>query len=86
MSKQQAVETIAESVGLLQPCRFDVCEELTWDEEKLNAAYRYAAKIFRNNDPLTKGFKTQKELTDRIKNLSDIYDTECACDRLLAKD
>jgi hypothetical protein len=86
MSKQQAVETIAEKVGLLRPCRNEICDELTLDEEQLESAYHYAAKVFKNNDPLTKDFKTQKELTDRIKNLSEIYDTECACDRLLAKD
>ena len=86
MSKQQAVETIAERVGLLKPCRFGICDELTWHEEQLESAYRYAAKLLKNNDPLTKGFKTQRELTNRIKNLSDIYGTECACDRHIAKD
>jgi hypothetical protein len=82
----QGMVTIAENVGLLKPCRFEICDELTWDEEQLESAYRYAAKMFKNTDALTQGFKTQRELTDRIKNLSDDFGTECACDRHIAKD
>ena len=86
MSKQQAVETIAEKVGLLRPCRFEICPERTWHKEHLDSAYHYAAKIFKKNDPLTRDFKNQNELTGRIKGLEDDFDTECACDRLIAKD
>ena len=86
MSREQAVFTIAERVGLLKPCRFEICDEFTWDEEQLESAYRYAATIFKKNDPLTREFKSQKELTDWIKALEDNSSTECACDRQMAKD
>ena len=88
MSKQQVVVTIAENVGLLKPCKFEICEELTWDDsdDHLEAAYRYAARLFKNNSPLTRDFKNQKELTDRIKSLEDDFGTECACERHMAKD
>lgn len=88
MSKLRVVVTIAESVGLLKPCKFEICDELIWDDsdEHLESAYRYAAHLFKNNAPLTRDFKSQKELTDRIKSLEDDFGTECVCERQIAED
>jgi hypothetical protein len=84
--KHQAAVVIAEKVGLLTPCRFGICDDLTWHEEQLDSAYHYAAKVLKTDDPLTRDFKTQRELTDLIKSLEDDFDGECACDRTMAKD
>jgi hypothetical protein len=86
MSKQQAAVTIAQKVALLKPCRFEICDELTFDEEQTESAYKYAAYLFKKKDPLTRDFKNQRELTDRIKSLENDFGTECACERQIAKD
>ncbi len=86
--KQSVAAVIGARVGALKRCKFGICDELTWDEseEQLERAYRYAARLVKSKNPLTQGFKTQKELTDLIMNLWNDFGTECACDRLIAKD
>jgi hypothetical protein len=86
--KQRVAVAIAAEVGVLKRCKFGMCGELTWDdsEEQLESAYKYAARLFKNKDPLTQGFTSQKELTDMIKNLWNDFGDECACERLIAKD
>lgn len=87
-SKQRTAVVIATKVGVLKRCEFGICDELTWDdsEEQLESAYKYAAGLFKDKDPLTQDFKSQKELTDMIKNLWNDFGVECACKRLIAKD
>lgn len=88
--KHRVAVTIGARKGVLKRCKFGLCDELTWDwdesEQQLEDAYKYAAWLLKNKDPLTQGFKTQRELTDHIKDLENYFGTECACERLLAKD
>ena len=88
--KHHVAVVIGARKGVLKRCKFGLCEELTsdWDEseQQLEEAYKYAAWLLKNKKPLTQGFKTQRELTDLIKNLDNDFGTECACERLLAKD
>jgi hypothetical protein len=86
--KQHVAVIIAARMDVLERCEFGLCDELTWDdsEEHLESAYKYAAWLFKNKDPLTQDFKSQKQLTDMIKNLWNDFGVECACKRLLAKD
>ena len=89
-NKHHVAVVIGARKHVLKGCKFDLCGELTWDrnesEGQLEEAYKYAAWLLKNKDPLTKDFKTQKELTDLIKNLENDFGTECWCERLLAKD
>jgi hypothetical protein len=87
--KQHIAAVIGSRTHVLKGCKYELCGESTWDREesegRLEEAYKYAAWLLKNNDPLTKDFKTQRELTDFIKNLENEFGTECACERLLAK-
>lgn len=86
--KQNSAVEIVIKVEALKRCKFGICNDLAWNdsEEQLEAAYKYAARLFKNNSPLTRGFKTQKELTDTIKNLREDFSGECSCERLIDKD
>jgi hypothetical protein len=86
--KQNVAVEIALKVGVLKPCKFGICNELVWDDskEQLESAYKYAARVFKSKSPLTQGFKNQTELTDMIKNLSNDFSVDCACQRLIDKD
>jgi hypothetical protein len=86
--KQHTAAVIAAKVGVLERCEFGICDDLTWDdsEEQHKSAYKYAARLFKSKDSLTQVFRSQKELTDMIKNLWNDFGDECACKRLIAKD
>jgi hypothetical protein len=86
--KHRAAIVIGARKSVLRRCKFGICNALTWDEseEQLQPAYQYAAWLFKNQDPLTQDFETQKEITDLIKNLWNDFGAQCVCEQFIAED
>lgn len=83
--KWQAAIQIGLKSGVLERC--DTCEKVTIDESQdMEQAYRLANALFTRKDPLTRKFKSRRELTDMLQNIPFEFEAECLCDKLISED